>query len=92
MKQISKGSGGRSQRVIDVPVSSLLEAEAIAEQRLRNQQVTAVTGSGTCLGDPTIRAGGKLELSGIGRFTGTYSISRVTHTIGEGGYLTSFEV
>ena len=92
LEQISKGSGGRSQRVMDVPVSSFLEAEAIAENTLRNQQVTAVAGSGTCLGNPLIRAGGKLELSGIGRFTGTYSITRVTHTIGEGGYMASFEV
>ena len=41
LEQISKGSGGRSQRVMDVPVSSFLEAEAIAENTLRNQQVTA---------------------------------------------------
>lgn len=91
-KQVSKGSGGRSQRVIDVPVSTFLEAKAIAESILQNQQVTAITGSGTCLGDPAIRAGGKLELSGIGRFTGTYFVTRVTHTVGEGGYFTSFEV
>ncbi len=92
LKQISKGSGGRSQRVIDVPVSSFLEAEAIAENTLRNQQVTAIAGSGTCLGNPAIRVGAKLELSGIGRFTGSYSVTRVTHTLGDGGYLTSFEV
>jgi uncharacterized protein involved in type VI secretion and phage assembly len=91
-KQISKGSGGRSQRVIDAPVSNFLEAEAIAENTLRNQQVTSVAGSGTCLGNPAIRVGGQLELSGIGRFSGTYSVTRVTHTLGEGGYLTSFEV
>jgi phage protein D/phage baseplate assembly protein gpV len=92
LKQISKGSGGRSQRVIDVAVSTFLEAKAIAESTLQNQQVTAITGSGTCLGDPAIRAGGKLELSGIGRFTGSYFVTRVTHTMGEGGYFTSFEV
>jgi phage protein D/phage baseplate assembly protein gpV len=92
LKQISKGSGGRSQRVIDVPVSSFLEAEAIAENTLRNQQVASVAGSGTCLGNSAIRVGGQLELSGIGRFSGTYSVTRVTHTLGEGGYLTSFDV
>jgi phage protein D/phage baseplate assembly protein gpV len=92
LKQVSKGSGGRSQRVIDVAVSTFLEAKAIAESTLQNQQVTAIAGSGTCLGDPAIRAGGKLELSGIGRFTGSYFVTRVTHTMGEGGYFTSFEV
>jgi phage protein D/phage baseplate assembly protein gpV len=92
LKQISKGAGGRSQRVIDVPVSSFPEAKAIADSILRKQQVAAVAGSGTCLGDPAIRAGAKLELSGIGRFAGSYFITRVTHTIGESGYWTSFEV
>jgi phage protein D/phage baseplate assembly protein gpV len=92
LKQISKGSGGRSQRVIDLPVSSFLEAEVIAANTLRNQQVTAIAGSGTSLGDPAIQVGSKLELSGIGRFTGSYFVTRVTHTLGEGGYMTSFEV
>jgi phage protein D/phage baseplate assembly protein gpV len=92
LKQISKGSGGRSRRVVDVPVSSFFEAKAIAESMLRNQQVTAVAGNGTCLGDPAIRVGAKLELSGVGRFAGSYFISTVTHTLGENGYFTSFEV
>jgi phage protein D/phage baseplate assembly protein gpV len=92
LEQISKGSGGRSQRVINIPVSSFLEAKAIAESIMRNQQVTAIAGSGTCLGDPLIRVGGKLTLSGIGRFAGTYSITKLTHTLSENGYLISFEV
>jgi phage protein D/phage baseplate assembly protein gpV len=91
-EQISKGSGGRSQRVIDVPVSSFVEAKAIAESVLRTQQVTAVAGSGTCLGNPAIRVGAKLELSGIGRFAGSYFITTVTHSISQNGYLTSFGV
>ena len=39
-----------------------------------------------------MRVGGKLELRGIGRFSGTYFISTVTHSISGSGYLTSFEV
>ena len=92
LEQIGKGSGGRSQRVIDVPVASFLEAKAIAESILRNQQATAIAGSGTCLGDPLIRVGGKLEIRGIGRFTGTYSITKLSHTLSENGYFISFEV
>ena len=82
----------RSESLAMLPVSSFAEAEALAESVLRNQQVTAVTGSGTCLGNPAIRVGGKLELSGIGRFAGSYFITTVTHNIGGNGYLTSFEV
>ena len=93
LEQISKGSGGRSQRVIsDASVSSLAEAEALAESVLRNQEVTTVTGSGTSLGNPAIRVGGKVELSGIGRFEGSYFITTVTHNVGANGYLSSFEV
>jgi phage protein D/phage baseplate assembly protein gpV len=91
--QISKGSGGRSQRVIrEASVSSVREAEALAESVLRNQEGTTVTGQGTCLGDPALRAGTKLDLSGIGRFEGSYLVNLVTHTVGGNGYLTSFEV
>jgi uncharacterized protein involved in type VI secretion and phage assembly len=93
VEQINKGSGGRSQLVIrDVLVSSLVEAKTLAESILKNQQVTTVTGTGTCLGNPAMRAGAELELSGIGRFNGSYFVTRVTHTIGANGYLTSFEV
>jgi phage protein D/phage baseplate assembly protein gpV len=93
LNQINKGSGGRSQRIVrDVLVSSLLEAKTLADSILRNQQVTTVTGTGTCLGNPAMRAGTKLELSGIGRFNGSYFVTMVTHTVGANGYLTSFEV
>jgi len=93
LKQISRGSGGRSQRVIrNVSVSSLREAEALALSVLRSQQVATVTGRGTCLGDPTMRVGAKLELSGIGRFAGSYLVTTVTHSVGANGYQTSFEV
>ena len=93
LKQISKGSGGRSQRVVsNASVSNLREAEVLAESVLRSQQVTTVTGRGSCLGDPSLRVGAKLELSGIGRFEGSYLATTVTHTVGENGYQTSFEV
>ena len=93
LEQIKQGSGGRSQRVIrDVLVSSLVEGNTFADSILGNKQVAPLTGSGTCLGNPAMRVGAKLELSGIGRFNGSYFVTRVTHTIGANGYLTSFEV
>lgn len=92
-EQISKGSGGRSQLVVrDASVSSLREAEVLAEAVLKDQQVTTVTGSGSCYGEPKMRANAKVELSGLGRFSGSYFVTMVTHTISESGYTTSFEV
>jgi phage protein D len=50
-------------------------------------------GYGTCIGIPDLRAGRIVEIGGVGRrFSGRYRLRRVTHTIGEGGYRTSFEV
>ena len=39
-----------------------------------------------------MRVGAKLELSGIGRFAGSYLVTTVTHSVGANGYQTSFEV
>jgi len=92
-QQISQGSGGISALVItDAPVSSVQEAQSYAEAILSEQQQTVITGSGTSVGHPDIRVGTILELSGIGRFNGSYMVEQVTHTLGSGGYQTSFQV
>jgi phage protein D/phage baseplate assembly protein gpV len=50
-------------------------------------------GNGSCIGLPELRAGSQIEILGIGkRFSGSYRLHRVTHTINGNGYLTSFEV
>ena len=90
---VESGSGGRSERVIDgVAVASKLEADEHAEAILNQIWQGAVTGSGTSPGHPEMRVGTILALSGIGRFSNDYVVTRVTHSVGEGGYQTSFEV
>ncbi|HWR26544.1 MAG TPA: phage baseplate assembly protein V, partial [candidate division Zixibacteria bacterium] len=50
-------------------------------------------GSGSTIGNPGIRAGDMIEIRGIGkRFSGKYTLSKVTHTINGSGYQTQFEV
>ncbi len=57
--------------------------------RLNNR----LTGSGSTIGDPRIRAGSVLRLEGIGvQFGGLYRVTSATHTIDSGGYRTNFEV
>lgn len=91
--ELGRGSGGRSEKVItDEPVSSAEEARRVAERHLADLQATTTTGSGTAVGDPDLRAGSQLELTNIGRYSGTYTISEVTHTLGNGGYRASFQV
>ena len=93
LRDVRSGSGGRSELVVEgAPVSSEEEATAHAQGLLDQIWQGAVTGTGTSPGQPKIRVGTILALSKIGRFSGNYVVTRVTHSIGEGGYQTSFEV
>ena len=57
--------------------------------RLNNR----LTGTGTTIGDPRIRAGKVIGLDGLGdQFGGLYRVTSATHTIDSGGYRTAFEV
>lgn len=92
-QQLSRGSGGRSERTIrDASVSSAQEAQTFAERILLDQQQNTVTGNGTSMGKPDMRVGTLLDLKGIGRFNGKYRVQQATHTIGSRGYETSFQV
>jgi len=92
-QQIARGAGGDSILVItDAPVSSAQEAQAHAEAALAEQRQTLIAGGGASIGQPEMRVGTLLELSGIGRFDGRYVVEQVTHALGGGGYQTSFQV
>ena len=74
-------------------VESFTDALVIAKAALFRLLQGLYEGSGNCIGIPTLRARDTLEIRGIGkRFSGKYTLSRVTHTIDEGGYTTQFEV
>jgi len=77
--------------IADRPVSSEAEAKALARETLRNRLKDMIKGSGSTIGLPGLRSGGTLFIGGLGnRFSGTYFVTETTHTIGEGGYTTSF--
>jgi phage protein D len=92
--QVGSGTGGRSERVIwrDQGIRSAAEAQDCAERLLADQEQGSVSSYGSSVGWTDIRAGSILELTGIGRFRGNYQVEEVTHTVGEGGYQTSFQV
>jgi hypothetical protein len=51
-----------------------------------------LTGSGSTVGDPRIKASRVVDLQGLGRqFSGLYRITSTTHTFDGGGYKTSFQ-
>jgi uncharacterized protein len=60
---------------------------------LRQKINNRLTGSGSAVGDPRIRAGAIIQLEGLGLdFSGRYRVTKATHTIDTSGYRTSFEV
>jgi uncharacterized protein len=57
--------------------------------RLNNR----LTGSGSCIGDPRIKASRVIRLDGLGdQFSGLYRITSATHTFDASGYRTNFQV
>jgi uncharacterized protein len=89
----------REDIVVDQPVSSVEEAKELAISQLRERAYKFLTGTGRVIGLPDMRPGDLLELRGLGvRFSGTsdkpipYSVEKVTHTLGNSGYQTQFEV
>jgi phage protein D len=73
-------------------VASAQEAQAYGEALLADQQQAVITASGSCVGDPELIVGSPLQVTGVGRFDGTYVVEEATHTLNSGGYQTSFQV
>lgn len=84
--------GGPHELVVtDEPVVSLAEAEARAKSIYEERAMEYIQGSGATLGLPRLRAGTLVELDGLGpRFNGRYRVTSATHSMGGGGYRTSF--
>lgn len=79
--------------VVNVPVSSQAEAEQRARALYNARAMEFVQGTGATVGLPGLRAGMVVSIDGLGpRFNGEYFVTRTTHTIGGGGYRTSFSV
>ena len=74
---------------------AMTEAEAKSEAAavLNRASMKLITGSGDTVGIPEIRAGKYLQLEGVGTgLNGLYFIKTATHTIGDSGYTTGFEL
>jgi hypothetical protein len=87
---------GPTYTIVDQPIGSpadiVTSALAIARE-LRTKLNNRLTGSGTAVGDPRIRAGAVIRLEGLGPdFSGDFRVASATHSLDAGGYRTSFEV
>jgi uncharacterized protein len=77
--------------VVDEPVQNQAEADVKALGLLRERVKDMVTAEGGTVGFPHLRAGGAVEITGIGpRYSGRWVLTRTTHRIDESGYRTTF--
>jgi len=85
--------GENNLLVEDHSVVSAEEAGQMARARLEAASLGYITGRGSCAGRPDLMARKVVELKGLGRrFSGKYYVTSTTHTMGNGGYRTDFEV
>lgn len=85
--------GENNLLVEDHSIASAEEAGQIARARLETASLGYITGRGSCAGRPDLMARKVIELNGMGRrFSGKYYVTSTTHSMGNGGYRTNFEV
>jgi uncharacterized protein len=94
--QGAPGVSGPALSIIDRPISCPADIAAsalIIYRKLREKLNARLTGSGSAVGDPRIRAGAVIRLEGLGPdFSGDYRVKSASHSIDGSGYKTSFEV
>ena len=81
----------REERVINRPVFTKDEAKKAARDILLGSAQELVKAQGTVIGLPSLRAGSRVLLDGIGnRLSGEYFVTETTHTLNGSGYTTKF--
>lgn len=89
---VKKSLGEKKEVLVDAPVLSQQEAKTLAVSLLQERAYEFITGSGQVIGLPDLRPGQLVDLKGLGkRFSGSYFVTKVTHTLGSSGYLTQFD-
>lgn len=82
--------------LIDQPINSpadIANSALVISHELRQKINNRLTGSGSAVGDPRIRAGAMIRIDGLGPdFSGDYRVVSATHSIDSGGYRTAFQV
>ena len=74
----------------DCPIFSEDEARRRAQSIYEERVRSFLTGTGTIIGMPALRAGMVVELKNLGQFSGQFRLTEVRHDLGGSGYTTSF--
>ncbi|MBC7909341.1 MAG: phage late control D family protein [Pyrinomonadaceae bacterium] len=89
---LEEGFKEKKEIIVDKPFTTKKEAEEYAKAQLSGIAGKMVTAHGSTLGTPDLRAGSRVEILGLGdTFTGTYTVTASTHSIGANGYITEFD-
>jgi len=79
--------------VVDSPVASIDEANALATGLMNDIGYRFLAADGICVGNPALRAGRKIKLAGLGqRFDGDYFVTTAQHIYDGQGYRVEFSV
>ena len=91
LEQLEFAAENATEEISEQPESSEQAATELAKAALRKIVQQVITGSGSTLGSAGLRAGIKVELSGLGnRYSADYLITESTHKLDQSGYTTSF--
>lgn len=79
--------------IVDTPVTSVEEATALAQGLANDLSRAFVEAEGVCFGNPQIKAGMVVTLTGLGkRFSGNYFVTAARHVYSAAGYYVTFTV
>jgi len=79
--------------IIDRPVFTAAEAEALATGLSNDISRDFVQAEGLCYGDPDVKAGWQITIKNVGtRFSGKYLVTSATHIYNAEGYETRFSI
>jgi phage protein D/phage baseplate assembly protein gpV len=73
--------------------NNFIEAEVLAKIALSRVLDGLYEARGVTIGNPELQAGSFVEIQGVGkRYSGKFRCSKVTHTLNDSGFRTSFEI
>jgi phage protein D/phage baseplate assembly protein gpV len=92
--KVSNDLGGGTTAIADRVANNNGEANALAKSTLDRMSDAFYEADGVAHGNPKIKAGGKLQVAGVGKqFSGTYTVTSSTHVYrGATGYQTLFQI
>lgn len=91
LEQIEFATTNAIEEITDQPVPNEEAARALALGALRKIVQQVITGTGSTIGMPRLRAGSRLSIKGLGlRYSYNYITTDSTHKIDGNGYTTDF--